>query len=74
MRCIPCEAKAAQNKAKTAFLLQQGRQRAAETNQDYVIYEDSDDGIYKLAPFSEAVRREDRIVVNISRFEGTDVR
>jgi hypothetical protein len=72
MRCIPCEYKAAQNKAKTAFLLEIGLKRAYEQNTDYVIYEDSEDGIYKLATFDEAIRRKERIVVNISRFEGVN--
>lgn len=53
--------------------MEQGARRASEQNQDYVIYEDYDDAIYKLATFDEAQRRGEKIIVHISRFEGTNV-
>ena len=73
-RCIPCEHKALMNKQKLGFLLQQGSLRATKENKDYVIYEDSESNQYKLASFSEAIKREDRIIQVISRFESLDVR
>lgn len=73
MRCIPCEAKAEMNRRKMGFLMEQGAIRASEQNQDYVIYEDYDDAIYKLATFDEAQRRGEKIVLHISRFERTNV-
>jgi len=70
-RCIPCEAKAELNKQKMSFLFAKGVERAKQNNTDYVIYEDSEDYIYKLSTFDEAIKRDDRIILNISRFEGT---
>lgn len=69
-RCIPCEAKAELNKQKMSFLYKKGIERAKQANQDYVIYEDSEDYIYKLSTFDEAIKRGDKIILNISRFEG----
>jgi hypothetical protein len=60
------------NKAKLTFLMEQGYKRAKDQQIDYVIYEDSEDNLYKLATFNEAVKRGERIVVNLSRFEGVN--
>lgn len=73
-RCIPCEAKALLNKQKLSFLIDTAQSRAVKEQIDYVVYEDSEDSLYKICTFDEAVRREEKIVVNISRFEGANTR
>lgn len=72
VKCIPCEHKRMLNMAKLGFLQQQGSERAKKENTDYVIYEDSDTNQYKLATFSKAIERGERIVQHISRFEVID--
>lgn len=67
--CIPCQAKRELEKAKMNFLINTAHSRAVETNQDHVIYFDSEDNKFRVSTFSEAVARGEEIVQVVSRFE-----